>query len=75
MERTIQDCKSELGWDELLALNYPVYLQTLAICSVALVFMAKVKLDQRDQYANPEEVQSAFGFETLPDLSLAVVKN
>ena len=74
VERTIQDCKSELGWDELQALKYPAYMHTLAICSVALVFMAKVKLDQRNQYADPEEVQRAFGFETLPDLSLAVVK-
>jgi hypothetical protein len=74
VERTIQDCKSELGWDELQALKYPAYMHTLAICSVALVFMAKVKLDQRKHYADPEEVQRAFGFETLPDLSLAVVK-
>lgn len=74
VERTIQDCKSELGWDELQALKYPAYMHTLAICSVALVFMAKVKLNQRDHYAPPEEVQRAFGFEKLPDLSLAVVK-
>lgn len=68
VERTIQDCKSELGWDELQALKYPAYMHTLAICSVALVFMAKVKLDQRSHYAVPEEVQREFGFETLPPI-------
>jgi len=74
VERTIQDCKSELGWDELQALKYPAYMHTLAICAVALMFMLNVKLKQRKEYAEPEVVQQDLGIERLPDLSLANVK-
>ena len=70
VERTIQDCKSELGWDELQALKYPAYMHTLAICAVALTFMAKVKLKQRKEYEEPQVVQEELGIERLPDLSL-----
>jgi len=74
VERTIQDCKSELGWDELQAQKYPAYMHTLAICAVALVFMATVKLKQRQHYESAEVVQEQIGIERLPDLSLANVK-
>lgn len=74
VERTIQDCKSELGWDELQAQKYPAYMHTLAICAVALVFMATVKLKQREHYETAEVVQEQIGIERLPDLSLANVK-
>ena len=74
VERTIQDCKSELGWDEPQALKYPAYMHTLAICAVALIFMAKVKLKQRKVYAEPGVVQRELEIEQLPDLSLANVK-
>ena len=74
VERTIQDCKGELGWGGLQALKYPAYMHTLAICSVALVFMAKVKLGQRQHYVPQEEVKDELGIEGLPGLSLANVK-
>jgi len=74
VERTIQDCKSELGWDELQAQKYPAYMHTMAICAVALVFMASVKLRQRTQYQQADIVQKEIGIEQLPDLSLANVK-
>jgi SRSO17 transposase len=74
VERTIQDCKSELGWDELQALKYPAYMHTLAICAVALMFMLRVKIRQRKEYAEPGTVKEELGIERLPDLSLANVK-
>ncbi len=74
VERTIQDCKSELGWDELQALKYPAYMHTLAICAVALMFMLRVKLRQRKEHTDPEIVNEELGIERLPDLSLANVK-
>ena len=74
VERTIQDCKSELGWDELQALKYPAYMHTLAICAIALMFLAKVKLNQRLCYEPPQIVRQETGLERLPDLSLANVK-
>jgi len=74
VERTIQDCKSELGWDELQAQKYPAYMHTLAICAVALNFLANVKLNQRKEFAQTDVVQQELGIERLPDLSLANVK-
>ena len=74
VERTIQDCKSELGWDELQALKYPAYMHTLAICAIALMFLAKTKLNQRPYYETPQIVNQETGLERLPDLSLANVK-
>lgn len=74
VERTIQDCKSELGWDELQALKYPAYMHTLAICAMALMFLAKVKLNQRPHFEAPQIVGQETGLERLPDLSLANVK-
>jgi SRSO17 transposase len=74
VERTIQDCKSELGWDELQALKYPAYMHSLAICAIALMFLAKVKLNQRPHYETPEAVKKETSLERLPDLSLANVK-
>lgn len=74
VERTIQDCKSELGWDELQARKYPAYMHSLAICAVALMFLARVKLRQRKEFTEPQTVQKQLGIERLPDLSLANVK-
>jgi len=74
VERTIQDSKSELGWDELQALKYPAYMHTLAICAIALMFLAKVKLNQRPCYEPPQIVRQETGLKRLPDLSLANVK-
>lgn len=74
VERTIQDTKSELGWDELQALKYRAYMHTLALCAMALVFMADIKIDQRKDYAEPIIVKDELNIPQLPDLSLANVK-
>lgn len=74
VERTIQDTKSELGWDELQALKYRAYMHTLALCAMALVFMADIKIDQRKEYTNPDIVKEKLNIPQLPDLSLANVK-
>jgi SRSO17 transposase len=74
VERTFQDCKSELGWDEMQALKYRAYMHTLALCAIALVFMAEVKIETRSNYATPIEVKKQLNIPKLPDLSLANVK-
>lgn len=74
VERTIQDTKSELGWDELQALKYRAYMHTLALCAMALVFMADIKIDQRKDYVKPTIVKEELNIPQLPDLSLANVK-
>lgn len=74
VERTIQDSKSELGWDELQALKYRAYLHTLAICAVALMFTADVKHQQRQHFTPQDHLMAEAGVNRLPDLSLANVK-
>lgn len=74
VERTIQDSKSELGWDELQALKYRAYLHTLAICAVALIYIADVKHQQRKSFVSQEQLMTEVGVNRLPDLSLANVK-
>ena len=74
VERTIQDTKSELGWDELQAVKYRAYMHTLALCAMALVFMADIKIDQRKDYTKPIIVKEKLNLPQLPDLSLANVK-
>lgn len=74
VERTFQDCKSELGWDELQARKYPAYMHTLALCAIALVFMADIKIEQRSHYAPPQKVKEELDIPSLPDLSLSNVK-
>ena len=74
VERTIQDTKSELEWNELQALKYRAYMHTLALCAMALVFMADIKIDQRKDYVKPHIVKEKLNIPQLPDLSLANVK-
>lgn len=74
VERTIQDAKSELGWDELQAQKYRAYMHTLALCALALLFMGEVKLEQRQHYQPLDEIQQQLKVKRLPDLSLANVK-
>ncbi len=75
VERTIQDCKSELGYDELQALKYRAVMHTLALCAVALLYMADLKVLFRKQQADLNTVQQRLpSLQKLPDLSLANVK-
>lgn len=75
VERTIQDCKSELGFDELQALKYRALMHTLALCSVALLYMADLKMQLRQNQSDIHQVQEQFpDVQKLPDLSLSNVK-
>lgn len=74
VERTIQDSKSELGWDELQAVKYRAYLHSLAICAIALMYTTDIKYQQRAYFVPQEQVMAQAGVNRLPDLSLANVK-
>jgi hypothetical protein len=60
--------------DELQALKYRAYMHTVALCAIALVFMADVKIEQRKHHAAMLEVKKQLNIPKLPDLSLANVK-
>jgi SRSO17 transposase len=82
VERTIQDAKTEAGWDDLSSPKYRAYMHTLAIDALAIWFIdalaiwfvARVKLKMRTQQAHPEAVTEALGVRRLPDLSFANVR-
>jgi len=75
VERTIQDCKSDLGMDELQAVKYRALMHTLALCSIALLFISDVKNRSRQKFEPIEDVQQRFpDLQKLPDLSLSNVK-
>jgi SRSO17 transposase len=74
VERTIQDTKSEAGWDDLQSPKYRAYMHTLALDALALWFVAQVKLKMRARRADVETMTQQLGVKRLPDLSFANVR-
>lgn len=74
VERTFQDAKSELGWDELQAQTYRAWEHHLALTALALWFVAQTKLDWRQTYARDPQLLQQFEMEALPALSTANVR-
>jgi SRSO17 transposase len=74
VERTIQDAKSEAGWDDLSSPKYRAYMHTLAIDALAIWFVARTKLKMRTQQASPDEAMETLGVLRLPDISFANVR-
>ena len=73
-ERTYQDAKSELGWDDFQARKYRAWEHQLALTAAALWFVASVKLTWRQQYARDPELVRQLEVEILPALSTANVR-
>lgn len=74
VERTIQDAKTEAGWDDLSSSKYRAYMHTLASDALAIWFVARVKLKRRSQHASSSECVNTLGVCRLPDLSFANVR-
>jgi SRSO17 transposase len=74
VERTIQDTKTEAGWDDLQSGKYRAYMHTLAIDALALWFVAQMKLKMRSRFADAETITQQMGLHRLPDLSFANVR-
>lgn len=79
VERSIQDAKSELGWDELQAIKLQAWQHHLALTLLASWFIAETRLDWRQQYPvdptlvreyDREDIRMDF----LPQLSLTNVR-
>jgi len=75
VERTIQDTKTEAGWDDLCSAKYRAYLHTLAIDALALWFVARVKLTMRPRQVSPEIVRETLGVRRLPEVSFATIRD
>lgn len=79
VERSIQDAKSELGWDELQAIKLQAWQHHLALTLLASWFIAETRLDWRQQYpVDPRLVRDYdredIRMDFLPQLSCANVR-
>lgn len=73
-ERTYQDAKSEMGWDDFQAQKYRAWEHHTALTAAATWFVADVKLKWRETYARDPELARQFEVEVLPALSTANVR-
>lgn len=75
VERTFEDAKREIGWDEFQAQTYRAWEHHLALTALALWFVAQTKLDWRQTNARDPLLLQQFEMETLPALSTANVRD
>lgn len=74
VERSIQDAKSELGWDELEAQKYLAWMHHLALTILALWFVTQTKIELEKQYALDPALLEQLEVDVLPALSTANVR-
>lgn len=74
IERTNQDAKSELGWDEFQAIKYRAWEHHLALTILASWFVTETKLDWAQQFARDPQLLEQYELEVLPALSVANVR-
>lgn len=73
-ERTFQDGKTEIGWDEFQAQKYRAWEHHLALTALALWFVAQTKLEWTQSYERDPELAAQLAVEALPALSTANVR-
>ena len=74
VERTIEDVKTESGWDELVARKYRAFMHHTAPNALALWFVAEIKLDWSQQYPPDPRLEKQLEVNRLPALSMANVR-
>jgi hypothetical protein len=74
VERSIQDAKTEFGWDELAAHKYLAWQHHLALTVLASWFIAETKLDWQQQYQRDPHLAGQLAVDFLPRLSTANVR-
>jgi SRSO17 transposase len=74
-ERTYQDAKSELGWDDFQARKYRAWEHEMALTAAATWFIAGIKLQWRTAYPRDPTLTREFELEVLPALSMANVRD
>jgi SRSO17 transposase len=73
-ERTFQDAKSEIGWDDFRAQKYRAWEHHLALTALSLWFVAQTKLEWKQKYSRDPEQARQLAVEVLPALSTANVR-
>lgn len=74
IERSHQDAKSELGWDEFQALKYTAWLHHLALTIMANWFVTETRLDWAEKYARDPDLLEKYETDVLPTLSVANIR-
>jgi SRSO17 transposase len=73
-ERTFEDAKTEIGWDEFQAQKYRAWEHHLALTAAALWFVAQTKWVWAQSYARDPALAHQLEVEVLPALSTANVR-
>lgn len=71
VERTIQDSKSELGWDEFQAQKYRAWMHHAALNALALWFLMSVRRAWAERHPRDADLPAQLGVSKLPALSVA----
>ena len=74
IERSNQDAKSELGWDELQATKYQAWQHQLALTILASWFVAETRLDWSARFSRDPDLLAHYETDVLPFLSVANVR-
>jgi SRSO17 transposase len=74
IERSHQDAKSELGWDEFQARKYQAWTHHLALTILACWFIAQTRLDWNERFHRDPQLLKQYEVEVLPQLSVANVR-
>ena len=74
IERSNQDAKSELGWDEFQAIKYRAWQHQLALTILASWFITKTKLDWTRRYQHDPQLLAHYEIEVFPVLSMANIR-
>jgi SRSO17 transposase len=74
IERSNQDAKSELGWDEFQATKYQAWEHQLALTILASWFVAETRLDWATRFERDPNLLSQYEVEVLPLLSVTNVR-
>jgi SRSO17 transposase len=74
IERSNQDVKTELGWDEFQAIKLRAWQHHLALTILASWFITETRLDWSHRFARDPELLAHYEVEVLPALSMANVR-
>ena len=74
IERSNQDAKSEIGWDEFQAMKYRAWEHQLALTILASWFVADTRLDWMNRFKRDPALLEQYEVEVLPFLSVGNVR-
>jgi SRSO17 transposase len=74
VERSNQDAKSELGWDEFQAIKYRAWEHQLALTILASWFVTETRLDWMTRFERDPTLLAHYEMDVLPLLSVGNVR-